>query len=306
MGRIALILFLLSIHISAFAQNVDCKYALYPSNVNVWFNGNAIQTYFTVHVTRAWDSSPSDICNKVALFFSMGNAQSYQRQVFKSGQGINYTVENTNPTGTLKTFADHSGPGEYLSGDIGVNGSVTLTGLFKMPIQNLSGGEGQYQDILNVTAYGYKNANSNSQSVTKQMLINVQTQTFMELSVVPEGGPHQNWNTYGILDFGELTTGKELGMDLIVKSNIGYRVSLYSNNLSKFKHYWLTGSIPYQFKFGGNVVNLTTAGFKTVAIVPAGSANSGDRYNMRAKVLDTTGQPLGDYWDTITIEVQSN
>lgn len=306
MGRI--IILGLSFMFSLMAYGQNCNFQFDQNQINVNYNGNSLTTFFFITVYRPNNSSSSSVCDRVAFFFGRGYANSYQRKVYKNGDTIGYTLENISPTGTLKTYDDHSGQGEFLSTYIDKNQTKILTGLFKMPAQNMPGGAGHYQDVVNVTVYGYQNENSVSQGMTKQLVINVQTQASMNLSIVPEGANYNGSSTSATLDFGTLTQNEELGADLIVKSNIGYRVRVGSNQNGNLKHSNQNVYIPYQFRFAGSIVNLngTNGNPTSVVTVPGGSAASGDRYNMRIRIGNPQGKPFGNYSDFITVSIQSN
>lgn len=306
MGRIITLTFLLMISFSAFGQ--DCQFQFDQNQINVNFNGSTLTTFFNINVQRPSSGSPSDVCERVAFFFGTGNANSYQRKVFKNGQTIGYTLENISPNGTLKSLNDHSGENEFLSTYINRGENKVIQGLFKMPAQNMPGGAGHYQDVVNVTVVGYKSNTNYRVGMTKQLVINVQTTTSMELSIVPVGASHNSSSTSATLNFGELTTGKELGADLMVKSNTGYRVRVGSTQNGSFKHNNQQVFIPYEFHFANSLINLsgTNGNPVSVASKSSGSDSAGDRYNMRVKVGNSAGKPLGEYSDTISVSIISN
>ena len=286
----------------------DCQFQFDQNQINVNYTGNSITTFFNINVQRPSNGSPSDLCERVAFFFGTGNANSYQRKVFKNGHTLEYTLENISPNGTLKSLNDHSGENEFLSVYINRGENKIIQGLFKMPVQTMPGGAGHYQDVVNVTVVGYKNRSANRVGMTKQLVINVQTQTSMELSIVPVGAGHNSSSTSATLNFGQLTTGKELSADLIVKSNTGYRVRVGSDQNGNFKHSNQQMFIPYQFYFANSMVNLsgTNGNPTSVTTKSGGSVSAGDRYNMRVKVGSVAGKPSGQYSDTIQVSISAN
>ncbi len=307
MGRIILFLMIMMFSTLSWGQ---CNFQFNQNQINVNYSGSVIQIPFTINVQRPGpgQSNPNGHCKTVAFFFGRGNANSYDRKVFQGSSYMTYTLENINPTGTLKAFGDHAGPNEFLKTDIGYNQNKTLTGLFKIPIQGTVPNNGLYQDVVNVTVYGYNNDSQNQQGMTKQMVINVQVQNYMELSIVPVGSVHNSSSTSAILNFGQLVQNNELAADLIVKANSGYRVRVGSQNNGRFKHITQNAYVPYQFYYAGNLVNLNgTSGNPTnVTYKSSSSAASGDRYNMKVKVGAVAGnQTTGDYSDIITVSISS-
>ncbi len=307
MGRIIIIIMSLLFSTLCWAQ---CNYQFNQNQINVNYNGAAIEIPFTINAQRPGQgqSKPPGICNEIAFFFGTGNANSYNRKVFQGSSSMSYTLEKINPSGTLKAFGDHSGSNEFLSSSIDYNQSINLQGVFKIPVQGGLPNKGLYQDVVNVTAYGYNNDNANQQGMTKQLVINVQVQDFMELSIVPVGAAHDGSSTSAILNFGQLAQNQELAADLIVRANSGYRVKVGSQNNGSFKHATLNTTIPYQFFFAGNTINLNgTNGNPTNAVYNSNSTPaSGNRYNMKVRVgALASNQANGDYTDIITVTISS-
>jgi len=286
----------------------ECQFQFDQNQINVNYTGNSITTFFNINVQRPSSGSPSDLCERVAFFFGTGNANSYQRKAFKNGHTLEYTLENISPNGTLKSINDYSSENEFLSTYIGLGENKIIQGLFKMPVQTMPGGPGHYQDVVNITVVGYKNTSAYRIGMTKQLVINIQTQTSMELSIVPVGAGHNSSSTSATLNFGELTTGKELGADLIVKSNTGYRVRVGSNENGNLKHSNQQSFIPYEFYFANSLTNLAGTNGNPVSVTTksGGSEQAGDRYNMRVKIGNTTGKPQGQYADTILVSIIAN
>lgn len=296
-----------SFSISAYAQN--CNYQFDQGRIEVQYNGEELQSYFTMTIDRPQNGSKHISCDRAALFFDQGMSMSYNRRATTFFDNISYTLENTNPTGTLKTFNDQNGPGEYLSVPISPGQSKTVTGLFKVPAQHTTGGEQYYFDFVYVTIYGYQPGLASNQGLTKQLVIGIRTKKTASLSFVDEGGIFDESKSSGILDFGILTQGKTLGKDLIVKSNSSYRLKIGSNNNGRFKHDSQNTYIPYTLNINNNSFNLnnTNGNPREVRYVSNGSLPAGDRYNLRFVIGSVPQtQAFGQYSDyiTATIEVQ--
>lgn len=152
------------------------------------------------------------------------------------------------------------------------------------------------------------NDNQNQQGMTKQLVINVQVQDFMELSIVPVGSVHNSSSTSAILNFGQLVQGSELAADLIVRANSGYRVRVGSQNNGRFKHATQNVYVSYQFYFAGNLINLNGTSGNPTSVTSKSNASvaSGDRYNMKVKVgALASNQTVGDYSDIVTVTISS-
>lgn len=299
------ILLMIFLSWNSYAQ--ECHFQFNQNQINVNYSGEALSIPFTIELQRP-NNANSNLCSYAAFFFSRGNANSYDRRVYGNGESLRYTLENISPTGTLKDFGDHAGPNEFLGTAIDLNQSKTLSGVFKMPDQESSFGSGHYQDVVNVTVYAYKSDSNNRRGMTKQLVINVQKRVNVALSIVPEGGGFNAGSTQAVLDFGNMSTGQELGSDLIIKSNTGYRISMSSQNNGQFKHQNSQSFIPYSFYLAGALRNLSGSAQNPVMMVikSASSIAAGDRYNMRVRVGNIEGRPYGSYSDYVTITVQSN
>lgn len=285
----------------------ECDFQFNQNQINVDYTGDAIAIPFTINLERP-NNARSDLCSYAAFFFSRGLANSYDRRVYSWWGSLSYTLENISPAGTLKDFGDHSGPNEFLGTFIERNQSKTLTGVFKMPAQETSLGSGHYFDVVNVTVYAYKSDSNYRVGMTKQLIINVQKRVNIALSIVSEGGSFDAGSTQAVLDFGNMTTGKTLASDLIVKSNIGYRIKMSSQNNGQFKHQSSAQYIPYTFYLAGNTRSLSGSAQNPVTVVTKSGSSipAGDRYNMRVQLGNISGKPFGEYSDYITITVQSN
>ena len=304
--------FILTILLSLFslqAYSQGCNYQFDQGQINVNFVGEEVIMNFSMTISRPQtNQSPSARCDVAALFFSTGTANSYNRKVFKGSSTLSYELKNINPTGTLKSINDATGPNEYLSVHIGNNESKVVQGIFRMPLQNMPGGSGHYQDRVRVDLYGYGNPNNPLWSMQKELVINVQTQSVTNLSIVSVGAPHDPSQTYVTLNLGSMYTGLEKAVDVMVHSNIGYSLKVSSQNNGRMRHTWQNGLVPYELKLGGNVLNLANSQGNPVTAVfnPNGSVPGGDRYNVAVKIGNITGQPLGDYQDYVYFTLTSN
>lgn len=302
-----IVLILLMTLFSNLSLAQECHFQFDQNQINVNYSGDEISIPFYINLHRP-NNANSDLCEYAAFFFSKGNANSYERRVSGNGTTLRYTLENISPSGTLKDYGDHSGPHEFLATEILLNHHKVLTGVFKMPVQDTAFGNGHLQDVVNVTVYAYKSDNNNRRGMTKQLVINVQKNVTMGLSIVPEGAEFSAGASQAMLDFGRMYEGQELGSDLIIKSNIGYKISMSSLNDGQFKHVSKNSFIPYTFKFDQISQSLagTSSSPKLLVTKTSNSVPAGDRYNMRFRVGSIFGRPSGQYADHILITVQSN
>ena len=110
------------------------------------------------------------------------------------------------------------------------------------------------------------------------------------------------------LDFGTLETNEEMGFDLMVASNAGYRISFSSLNNGKLDNLQRGIKLDYTVKVAGSNINLSNS--STIpTLVAQGSGitgNAGTRIPVNVKIGTVNDNQWGDYQDYITITAATN
>ncbi len=303
----AIIIFLFLIG-SAYADN-ECDHTLTLGNATIQIQNDqqVVQQPYTIKRT-----DPSNgRCSTYRLYFSKGQANSYQRKAYNTGgQSADYNLhQNIQTSGTLKDVNDANNSTEYIEGST-PNENVDYPGNFYISVPGLSAqgalAGGTYTDNIQIRVYSVKNNGDQLLEQVKPFSVNLLVNVSMEISIVDEGGSHNASSTAKTLDFGFLATNQELGADIMVASNTAYQVRLSSLNNGALKRN--SSTIAYQLKVNSTTYNMTSSASAPVTVA-TGAANGTNpaRYNVKVKITGaTTGLVAGDYVDTITITAIAN
>jgi hypothetical protein len=138
-----------------------------------------------------------------------------------------------------------------------------------------------------------------------QFIYNVDKE--LSLSLVATGGVFDPFSTSRLLSFGELESGESRTADIIIKTNVGYRLRASSQNNGRMQH--SSGAIVnYNLLVSGAVVNLAgSAG--SPALISSNASNSpalGFTLPLQVEVGSLTGaEPGGDYTDSIRFTIEA-
>lgn len=177
--------------------------------------------------------------------------------------------------------------------------------VFTIPaLQVVSGGT--YSASVRVDLY---EGNLGTHEVARTVTIQLRARVLesLDLAVLASGQGFTPGADRHTLDFGELTQGKSLGLDLKVRSNAGYSVRIASEQggLLKLKSGAPTDSIPYRLELGQMPLPLTKE--PLTAVVHRGGATPilGTTYPLRVTIGDLANPTAGDYQDVLTVTVQT-
>lgn len=218
------------------------------------------------------------------------------------GEQIPYRITAVGGTGSLKDRPDNPAPEEILSGSLGRRESTTLSFEVRVPAGGTPSA-GLYTDTVSLVAWDFNFGNweiSSQQNVSIVLTVGSQ----VELSLVPAGGGFDSGGKSYTLDFGFLESGEIGGLDLLIRGNVGYTLSVSSANRGQLRHIDpLDGSaISYQLRASGEPVNLTTGSAQIAdSIAPPGS--DGARYNLAFQVGQVGAASSGEYRDVVQVVV---
>ena len=163
-----------------------------------------------------------------------------------------------------------------------------------------------YADAFDVTLYSgdlttylsEDTANVGASSVVPEIV---------EVSVIPTGAAFDPLATQLDLDYGLLVDGESLTGDVVVRSNAVYTLSLQSANRGVMVHATPseTSEIPYDFRFTGASVSLTSNQATDVVVDAAATDTAGVRYDFEIIILPFGMATEGNYDDSITIEISA-
>lgn len=288
----------------------ECDYNFSLSNATVQVTGTPQVIQLNYTISRR--TGQSGRCENYRIFFSKGQANSYQRKAYFSSQySLDYNLHsNINQNGVLKDFNDALSTVEYLPGTMPQE-NTNYSGSFFISVPALTtqtpAASGIYTDSVQVSAYGFKTENGQySFEAVQNFTVSLINNKKVDVSVIDEGGPFDASSTSKVIDFGNLELNSERGADIRVVSNTPYQIKVSSQNNGKLA--LSTSSVLYQMKSNNSTVGLASSQSSPVTLGTGNATNSaGDRYNVRFKIIeDVENKPSGLYQDVITITTLAN
>ena len=311
-GKLSILIFLS--YCSFNTVKADCDYNLEtPSLVYRTSETNpTIQS--TVTLNRR--NSTAANCSTFFLAFTsslLGNYNRYAKNNAHNGKIYYNLYKFSNSSGILKGVNDITSPDETFSGTIGKNQTINYTYYMSLaPEGNLAPHAGVYYDNVKVESYTGTYINKGSLEYQRNLNIYIVVPKFTSLSLVDSGGAYDPSRTSKTLDFGELTTGKELSFDTRVISNAGYRLKISSANngkLSRNRNFDHHSSIRYRFYSNGNLIDLDDSSDRPVTIATGSGVTSAQGAKIPIRVLigkvDNSKSP-GTYQDYLTLTTITN
>ncbi len=243
--------------------------------------------------------------------FSAGSSGSFETRL-ASGTGggvLAYQIYDAADTrNVLKDLSANPTPQEVLRGSFPDDSGWTTQDLSFVVI--LPPGQfppaGTFTDTINLTLYQGTLA-SYTQKAQRSFQVRITMPAVMELSLVPPGSPFSAGSTASTLDFGILEEGKTRAVDLMVRSNQIYTLSMVSQygNALQIVDPADTSTVPLRVTLNGTPISLTPAQSYTVAASASPTAYVGVRYSF-VFTVDTLDFPTaGDYSCIITFTLQA-
>lgn len=309
--RKLILLFALIISPSVFADPV-CDYHFDLNNATFMADDQAQVIRQDIEVNRG-QNSPAGRCSIYRLFFSKGQANSYQRTaIAPNGSTIKYNLHpQINQNGILKDFNDALNSNERLEGLAPSKDTVYITP-FYISTQGILGQDfpasGNYTDIVQISLYGFnENSGNYNFEETSPFTLTFVVPKRILVSLIDEGSIFDASATSKVMDFGNITQNTIKGADLRVLSNTPYNVRVSSTNNGKLKHS-AGDSIDYSFKVNDTSVALDNSANSPVSIGTGNmTTTAGALYNLKVQITGSTDDKrAGLYQDVITITAIAN
>jgi len=145
-----------------------------------------------------------------------------------------------------------------------------------------------------------------SAAVTFRALV----ESSVDLSLVRSGAPFNINDTTQLVDFGVLSSGEQRGMDVVVRSNNGYAVSMQSLNGQVMVHAQapaVRDTVPYQVVLSGGGVDLSTGAPVQVISGTGTTPATGTSFPIEFTVGNLSGtEAAGTYSDIISVTITAN
>ncbi len=130
----------------------------------------------------------------------------------------------------------------------------------------------------------------------------------LSLSIVATGDVFDPFSTAKLMSFGELDPAETRVADVIVKTNVGYRLKASSRNDGFLKHLASGGTIAYIFRAAGLPVNLVGSSSSPV-VISSSVSNSppvGFLIPVEVEIGAVTGTELeGEYIDVLSLSIEA-
>lgn len=286
---------------------LDCGLSMTVDNILFSWNGSSLVYTANLSLTR---SNNSNQCKNIRIGFSTGISGNYDRTMVSGGNTVSYNLYADNSTNTpLKSLADASGNSERLTVKFQNNElqkTVSFEGRLPVPNQGrLVLPKGNYSDIITATA---SPKGSNSLSADKNFQVSLNLPAEIDVSLVNSGGAFDPSKTNHTMDFNIITLGDSRQVDLKVKSNAGYTLSLSSQNGGSLKHLTSANfSIGYLLKVNGVGQSFSGAGIPLVIGTGVGiTPTAGVNFTLNIEIGDPSNKLAGTYQDVITVTATSN
>lgn len=138
-----------------------------------------------------------------------------------------------------------------------------------------------------------------------QFIYNVEKE--LSFSLVATGGVFDPFSTSRLMSFGDLETAEVRTADIIIKTNVGYRLNASSSNNGALTH--SSGStVAYALRVSGTTVNLTGSSSSPTLVSsnPSNSPTLGFVLPLEVEIGSITGsEPGGDYTDSIRFSIEA-
>lgn len=160
---------------------------------------------------------------------------------------------------------------------------------------------GTYTDTVSLTLY-QGNLGAYTQVARRSVQIRITMPSVMELSVVPPGFPFNASSTAATLSFGIVEIGKSLAVDVLVRSNNLYSLTLLSPTGSalRINDPTDTSEVPFQITLNGNPISIQPAQAYAIATGAGPTLYEGNRYSFVFTIDPFDFPTAGDYSATLT------
>ena len=297
---------------AAVARADRCGITLTASNVLINWNQNFNFQAVTLSVFK----KKKDACS-IVLAFSRGGASDYNRRMVGPGGNLPYQLcKDSSLTQILKDNPDITGPSDAIQFSMpqGDNLTSSVTYYVQVPqngaTQPSYKSSGVYTDSYLIRAYARRiDKPDESQDVDSSASVTISTTIpkILEISLLPPGGSFDPAQTSRAVDFGSLSDVASVrALDLRVRTNAGYAISLSSQNNGMLKRGGSSAVIPYLLLINGIPMPLIGSSVNPVQVaVGSGQTSTSGAVKSLAFVTSasTSSALAGSYQDTITVTV---
>jgi len=238
-------------------------------------------------------------------FSEGGGTYDDRRAVGPGGSSLQYQILTSVSDGTVVKDLDGAPDGSGL-----ITGSIpfglertTVTDMFDVIVyQGQLRTPGTYTDTVTLTLY---NTDDTAAYVEETLVpIAVYVAPFVELSIVDPGGGFDADADNVLLDFGSLVEGLRRSLDLLIRGNVDYEVTVDSMNRGVMAMIPATfnDAVPYTLEVDGAPQDLS-GGTTRVLTGNGPTPLGGNRHTLEFEIGSVEGATSGTYEDNLTITV---
>lgn len=230
-----------------------------------------------------------------------------RRQASSGSEGLEYQIHDSlNRRMSLKDMPS-ADANEVIQSSFGPGETIKeLSYVIVVPPGQIKP-SGRYNDAIKVTLYS-GTPNDFVQKDSRTVTFSIMVDEVAEMSLAKAGSSFDPGRKSQAMDFGPLEKGKAKGFDLRVRSNVGYHVTLESENGGVLKNIdpQYKDTIQYVLKTDGKPVSLGSGRQTPISKNNRLTDPNGDRHEILVTVGDTSKVTAGTYRDNVLITVISD
>lgn len=280
-------------------DNVDWRGGT-RSAYDVFDSGEYAQTvYFKVRLTGA----------PVPFFVTFGSvgAAGSERRAAHGGDSLRFEIYDSVTRRTALRDLPAATASEVLHGAFSPGEDVKELSYVVLVTPEQVRPSGFYTHPIKITVYRGTRDNYVEQD-SKTVLFSIRVDPVAEMSLGEPGSPFDARAKGHRLDFGNLEKGKAKGLDMRVRSNAGYHVTMESENGGVLKsidprH---PATIPYTLQINGAAVSLGRTRQTVLSRSNRLTDRNGDHHELHVILGEIGNKPAGTYQDNLTVTVISD
>ena len=247
-------------------------------------------------------------CKKYSLGISTGNSSSYDRKMYNGSSNVSYNFYKNESTSKIIKDLSDGGKADHVSIDFKNSLVKTVTIFARMPNPYIGGVllPGLYSDLVSINIEASDKNATGTSSVS--MSVNLNIQADISISLVDKGQPYEENQTNYALHYGVMIAGQSKGLNLIVKSNSGYMITVTSEGDGRMRHTEDQNQF-VDYVFTVNSSNMSLVGSKTTPVEifysSTGAPNDGEVIDLDVTIQSVENKLSGTYRDFIYINAIS-
>jgi spore coat protein U-like protein len=194
----------------------------------------------------------------IRLGFTKGQAPDYNRYASVNGKNVAYQLyQNSTFSTPLKDGSDVSSINETINLSFGSGTNVTqlVNYYVQIPLGSMISPNykeyGTYLDTFNIKAYDSSDATLSSPLTVGSVSLSIAVSAIFEVSLVDTGAAFDPTSVIKSVNLGDLSIPQTANVDLKVRSNLGYKISVSSQNGGKLKQNGMSQYSIRQLRFQG-------------------------------------------------------